>query len=136
MVEEMRWKKVVAEYFPMKTSDNEGELALVDCMIDGEDLRATVRLIRWDVDGDQRMIRDIKEQYVNIGRAEHLEYLERYRKFLEALSTVFTDLTGDSCDELMPTDLFPSDVLDLKASTFDEFGRALTQQSRLGKYLN
>lgn len=105
----------------------------------GRELVVTLRTIVWDGAGAERSVRDIKEQVVTLAKnsahddpARLLEGVRAHRAVLErALGNPSTDI-----DVLMPYDLIYPDIYDLKrASTQDDFERALSKRSRLGKWL-
>ncbi|MFY0540475.1 hypothetical protein [Nannocystis pusilla] len=110
-------------------------------------LEATVRLVVWDVQGEERMIRDVKEQQVTIVAAKHLED-PRVPAYLEGLAAAL-DLAFSRLDEAiadkgpvaasaievaMPYEFFPGDVLALRRpQTAEDFKDALlTNRKRLG----
>lgn len=122
--------------------------------IDGVDegpLRATLRTIVWEVDGETRSIRDIKEQIVPWLCAEHREdprvraYLEGWAQAVRYVLAQHDELqaagsTGAAADKLeisMPYDFFYPAVLRLRRpQTADQFTEALlSSKKRLGKLL-
>jgi hypothetical protein len=132
------WLALMEERFPISSVDDRVELHFVSdgSGVDGEQLRAVLRIVVFEDYDGQRMVRDIKEQHVSAGTPDALQDLERYGEFLRALETVFAELSVDALDSLMPMELFPADALELQAQTYDEFGRALSAKSRLGKLLS
>lgn len=138
------------EFVPESVNEHTGEVwGGID---DAGDLRATLRMIAWEVDGDTRAIRDIKEQQVVWLSERHRED-PRVRAYLEgwahAVHYVFAQheelqaagvVTGAAADKLagcMPYDLLCAEVLDLRRpQTADEFTEALlSSKKRLGKLL-
>jgi hypothetical protein len=111
-------------------------------------LEATIRLIAWDVQGEDRSMRDIKEQQVTIVAAEHLEdprvpaYLEglaaalglAFARVDEAIADKGFGAWTDRLAEAMPYEFFPGDVLALRRpQTAEDFQDALlTNRKRLG----
>lgn len=104
---------------------------------DPEQTWITVRLIVWDVDGDQRSIRDIKEQRLFGGPVWLYEDEPRVEQMLRAQQEVLGEVLADPrtpIDGLMPHDLLRLDVLKLKtARTQEHFSKALRAKSRLGR---
>ncbi|WP_434428326.1 hypothetical protein [Nannocystis pusilla] len=111
-------------------------------------LEATIRLVVWDVQGEERMIRDVKEQQVTIVSAKYLED-PRVPAYLEGLAAAidlaFTRLDeaiadkgfgglSDRVETAYPHEFFPSDVLALRRpQTAEDFTDALlTNRKRLG----
>lgn len=140
------------EFVPEEIDQNTGE---VHGGIDGVDegnLRATLRMFTWDLDGETMSIRDIKEQRLVWLWERHRED-PRARAYLEgwaqAVHYVFAQheelhaagmLTGETTDKLetsMPYDFVFPEVLDLRRpQTADEFTEALlSSKKRLGKLL-
>lgn len=111
-------------------------------------LVATIRLVVWDVQGEERTIRDIKEQQVTIVAAEHLDdprvpaYLEGLAAALDLAFARLDETIADEghgavterLEEAMPYAFFPGDVLALRRpQTAEEFTDALlTNRKRLG----
>lgn len=124
--------ELMAANFPLETSSGHYELAFVGVSDEG---RAIIRLIRFELDGEERSLMDILEQHLEAG-AEHAEAdPERYATFLSAFGAVFRDIPGGALSEAMPSDIWTTDVLAQKASNFDEFAKALSAKSRLGQFL-
>jgi len=98
----------------------------------------TVRLIRFDLDGS---ITDIMEQPIRIARASAmLEDAERVRHCVDAHRQVLAELFERHRERtlgLVPAELlFFDQLLALaRASTVDDFARALLAKARLGAYL-
>lgn len=103
---------------------------------------ATIRSIAWDTDPSTGnfLIRDIKEQEVNMGWPVYYEDTERVAAFFAALGAIMTEIgTRDInlLDSLMPVDLLRADVLGLRrATTVADFDAALRAKSRLGSLLD
>lgn len=111
-------------------------------------LEATVRLFVWDVQGEERTIRDIKEQQVTVVAAEHLEdprvpaYLEglaaalklAFARVDETIADKGHGAVTDRLEQAMPYEFFPGDVLALRRpQTAEDFSDALlTNRKRLG----
>lgn len=111
-------------------------------------LAATVRLVVWDVQGEERTIRDIKEQRVTIVAAAHLEdprvpaYLEglaaalnlAFARLDEAIAANGSGTATERIEGAMPHEFFPGDVLALRRpQTAEDFKDALlTNHKRLG----
>ncbi|MCA9663528.1 MAG: hypothetical protein KC486_34680 [Myxococcales bacterium] len=122
------------------------DLVAVECV--GVESRAdggaatTVRLIIWELDGEQRMIRDLKEQELRWS-AEQLAdpRLDAFvAGWAAALGEVFAAISevGDvsKIECYLPCDLLELSALRLKRPrSADDFRDALLQPSRLGKLL-
>ncbi|MCX4239333.1 hypothetical protein [Paraliomyxa miuraensis] len=104
---------------------------------DSEQAWITVRLIVWDVDGEQRTIRDIKEQQLRGGPVWLYEDEARVTEMLHAQQEVLGEVLADPrtpIDGLMPCDLLWLDVMKLKtARGREQFAKALRAKSRLGR---
>jgi hypothetical protein len=138
MTELNAWKTLMEERFPLRTDDDSGTLEFVDGDLseDGSNIRATIRLVRWDVSDGERRLHNVKEQEGDFGRAENLQYLDRYAEFLRALEDAFRQFGGETIDTAMPVDFVPVDVLELKARSREEFLEAMMVKSRLGGLLD
>lgn len=105
---------------------------------DPEKARITVRLIVWEVDGEQRTIRDIKEQQVYAGPVWLFDDEQRVAEMLDAHREVLGEVLADPripIDGLMPHDLLRLDVMKLKTvRTREQFAKALRAKSRLGRW--
>lgn len=111
-------------------------------------LEATVRLVVWDVQGEQRTMRDIKEQQVTIVAAAHLDdprvpaYFEglaaaldfAFARIDEAIADRGPAAATDRLEVAMPYEFLPGDVLALRRpQTAEDFQDALlTNRKRLG----
>ena len=96
-----------------------------------------VRLVVWDVGPDgAQSIRDIKEQDVYLGMPLECT-LDRLAIYLAALERVLADvLETPQLETLMPHDILDLSALKLaRASSVEDFEKALRAKSRLGKYL-
>ena len=107
---------------------------------DGErgELRHAVRLVTWDLEGDELTIRDVKEQEVSLIRAEYRAEGARLAAALEGWARAVEPLLNSArrVDRLMPSDLVSLDVLALaRPHTPDQFAEAYTAKSRLGRWL-
>ncbi len=99
---------------------------------------ATLRLISWDVDGDTRQINSIKEQQVVLaaGISSHLPErvlacVQGWLAALELSARWWRPAVGET---LMPHDLYPSRVLNLRSAEHPtDFAAAFLQRSRLGR---
>lgn len=117
-------------------------LELVELDVRDGIILAVVRLIAWDVDGETRQIRDVKEQEVALGRAASLEQpraaacIEGWKQALEHL---FAQDDVEEIEGLMPHELMPSftELLALKRPrSADDFADALLgSRQRLGRWL-
>lgn len=140
------------EFVPETVNENTGEVWGGVQGIDEGPLRATLRTIVWEVDGDTRSIRDIKEQelvwlserhrddpraraYLE-GWAQALRYLFAQREELQAAG-LLTGKAADILEMCMPHDLMCPDVLDLRRpQTADDFTEVMvSSKKRLGKLL-
>jgi hypothetical protein len=133
-----RLEEVCREVFPLKAENDLGSLDFVGFTLVGPSLRIVLRLVVWEEDPatGTRSIRDVKEQEVYFGAlASHDP--ARTRALLEGMQAVLARvLATPQVETLMPHDLFRGDVLKLKtATTADDFARALSARSRLGKLL-
>ncbi|MCY0987593.1 hypothetical protein OV203_10690 [Nannocystis sp. ILAH1] len=152
--------EALSQLFPISSEHH--SLELVDESVDADSgevyggrsatpeggLVATVRLVVWDVQGEERMMRDIKEQRVTIVAAEHLEdprvpaYLEglaaalnlAFARVDETIADKGHGALSDRLAEAMPYEFFPGDVLALRRpQTAEDFSDALlTNRKRLG----
>lgn len=120
--------------------------------IDDGPLRATVRTVLWEIEGDTRSIRDVKEQRVMWLYEEHREdararaYLEGWAQAVRYVLAQYdelhaqgllTDAAADKLAMCMPYDFFYPDALGLRRpQTADDFTEAmLSSRKRLGKLL-
>lgn len=132
----------IAEHFPLGGHPYSLEVVpgATGRWIRGSEPRAvaTIRLLSWDKDpatGDV-LIRDIKEQEVDMGWPVFYENAERIAAFFTALAAIITEIAGPEVDSLMPADLMRTDVLGLRrATTVADFDAALRAKSRLGSLL-
>ncbi|MCY1054191.1 hypothetical protein [Nannocystis sp. SCPEA4] len=108
----------------------------------------TVRLVVWEVDGDDRSIRDIKEQDVVVVPAAHVDdprVPAYFDGWAAAVRTAFTRLeevivaegeaaAGNRVEEAVPYEMFCPEVLELRRpQTAEEFTDALlSNRKRLG----
>ena len=138
--------EALSQRFPISSEHH--SLELVDADSGEGSLVATVRLIVWDVQGEERMVRDIKEQQVTIVAAENLEdprvpaYLEglaaalglAFARVDEAIADKGHGAVTERIQEAMPSEFFPADVLTLRRpQTAEDFSDALlTNRKRLG----
>jgi len=101
-----------------------------------EQFNVTMRLIAWEP--DTREIRDVKEQemWFPIDKLEQrslVRFTEMLRGMVEVLTRV---LAHQDLSSLMPHDLIDFRPLHLSRShTKDDFVRAYSRRSRLGRYL-
>jgi len=132
---------ILSARFPVSSKDS--DTALLSASLEhvevvdrpNGELAVVVRLIVWQIDreADTRSIRDIKEQEVYAGPPVRTS---RFAAFTGALVRVLEEaLTSADVERLMPHDLMNFTPLKLKATTEDEFAKALRMKSRLGKYL-
>jgi hypothetical protein len=104
-------------------------------------LSAVFRLVVYDRsdEGEIDRIRDIKEQQIFVVGAEHRDEPGRVRAFVEAWASLMPEVLGrlgDDADVLMPYDLVNFSPLALaRATTVDDFRRALLVKSRYGRLL-
>ena len=133
-----RLDEVCREMFPMKAENDIASLEYVELTLIGASLRIVIRLVVWDLDPATSVmsIRDVKEQEVYFGALDSHEPA-RTRALLEGMRRVMARaLLAPEIETLMPHDLFRGDVLKLKtAVTADDFAKALSARSRLGKLL-
>ena len=146
----MSLAEAFSQLFPISSEHHALELAGESgCSVteDGR-LEATVRLVVWDVHGEERAIRDIKEQQVTILAAEHLEdprapaYLEglaaairlAFARLDESFAEQGHGAVSEQIEQAMPYEFFPRDVLALRRpQTAEDFKEALlTNRKRLG----
>lgn len=131
------WVERMEDSFPMETSDGQFSLEFAGpAPSDDGEVRALIRLVVFaNVDGELQL-RDVKEQHVPAGTAAQIAEIDRYGEFLRALGVALGDLDSDALHDFnpIPSDLFPVDVLDLEAKSFDDLGRALMAKSRLGRF--
>ncbi|MFZ6181282.1 hypothetical protein [Nannocystis pusilla] len=111
-------------------------------------LEATIRLVVWDVQGEQRTMRDIKEQQVTIVSAAHLDdprvlaYFEgwaaamdlAFARLDEAIAAGGSGASSGRIETAYPHEFFPGDVLALRRpETAEDFTDALlSNRKRLG----
>ena len=104
-------------------------------------LAVVFRLVVYELndDGEIDRIRDIKEQQIFVVGAEHRDEPGRVRAFVEAWASIMPEVLGrlgDEVDTLMPHDLVNFSPLALaRATTSDDFRRALLVKSRYGRLL-
>lgn len=120
-------------------------LELVEARLRDEAVILTVRLLVWDVEGESRTIRDIKEQEVWAGPAAILQdprlavCVAGWRQAIELLFAQDDPRWLDAVDCAMPHDLFPRfpELLALKRPRdAEDFADALLgSKQRLGRYL-
>lgn len=118
----------------------------------GGDWLATLRTITWELTGDQRSIRDVKEQEVVVLHARHRDdprvsaYIAGWAAALQHVLSVHAELAeahdlprpvAERLECCMPHDLCFPDVLDLRRPRTDaDFTDALlTGSRRLGALL-
>ena len=105
-----------------------------------EEFGVVMRLIVWDVNeaSGTRSIRDVKEQEIYmkldaLDQASLGRFVEMLRAMVDVLSRA---LAHSSVEYLMPHDLIDFGPIRLSRShTKDDFVRAYSQRSRLGRYL-
>lgn len=127
--------EVFSATFPAKAATERATLEYVETVAMPDGFGIVVRLIIWDEHAGTLSIRDIKEQQVWLdpNDASRERLTEYARAFVKIASLA---LTHHEVETLMPHDLLISNVLGLsKPQTEDEFARALSVKSRLGKYL-
>lgn len=102
---------------------------------EGDGISVVVRLVVWDIGpAGTKSIRDVKEQQVWFDLADSTK--ERLTIYVRALVAVLSRaLAVANVDLLMPHNLLVSSPLKLKAQTEEQFVKALSMRSRLGKYL-
>jgi hypothetical protein len=126
---------VLAASFPVTSSATSIEFADVVEQPTGK-LGVVVRLVAWDVDAatDVRSIRDVIEQEISLRPPTDLF---RFAAFASALVRIVARaLEHPGSARHMPIDFIKFDALDrLTYSTEDDFARALSVKSRLGRYL-
>ncbi|MBZ5715386.1 hypothetical protein [Nannocystis pusilla] len=138
----------LAQLLPI--SSTHYSLMFVGGAIDPErgSLVATVRLVVWDVNGEERSMGDIKEQEVEVVPAKSIDdpRLPAYfQGWAEALRVAFARLdeviaaegeaaAGNRVEEALPCDMFCPEVLALRRpQTAEEFAEALlSNRKRLG----
>lgn len=115
-------------------------------------LRATFRTVTWDVDGEARSIRDVKEQDVFLLAEDYRDdprlpaYVEGWAAALRFIFERHAELTAagalpqqarDALDWCMPSDLVHPGVLALKRpQTAEDFTEALlSSKKRLGRFI-
>ncbi|MBK8259997.1 MAG: hypothetical protein IPK80_01510 [Nannocystis sp.] len=141
----MLLQDLLADAFPIDTERR--SLHLVDAHQRAHDgaLVLTVRLLIWELTGGTRTIRDIKEQEIHIGLAEHLSdprlpacvagWVQAIRQIFDQQDPRLEALL----DATMPEDLLPTfaDLLALRRpQTPQDFADALlTSKKRLARYL-
>lgn len=102
-----------------------------------EEFGVVMRLIVWDLDASgTRRIRDIKEQELYL-KLDALDQLGRFVEMLRGMVDVLSRaLARADVECLMPHDLVDFGPIRLSRShTKDDFVRAYSQRSRLGRYL-
>lgn len=114
--------------------------------------RATLRTITWDIEGDQRSIRDVKEQDVFLGFADTFDdprlpaYLEGWAAALRFIFTRHAELSAEGAlperlheafNESLPSDFICADLLALRRpQSADDFMEALlSSKKRLGRFI-
>lgn len=135
------------------TDEDSGEIHEYLRQLPNGDWRATLRFVGWDVDGDVRSVRDIKEQEVIVLHARHGEdprvsaYAAGWAAALRHVFQVHAELAAakelpeklaDALAYSMPSDLCFPDALDLKRPrTAADFTDAMLSGSRrLGALLS
>ncbi len=132
-----------APFFPI---DGEvGQLALVEPS-DGDDdrddaIRLVMRFIVFDQSDGQRVVRNIKEQEIQLGPRALLEDGERVDELMYAWQDVLREvlsLPSSTLEAWMPSDFVHfRELLRLKtARTRGDFSKALRARSRLGRALD
>ncbi len=133
----VRLDELCREIFPMKAENDLASLEYVNLTLVGPSLRIVLRLVVWDLDDatSNMSIRDVKEQEVYWGAlGSHVP--ARTRALLEGMRRVMARALMGPVETLMPHDLFRADVLKLKTVvTADDFAKALSARSRLGKLI-
>ncbi|WAS96690.1 hypothetical protein [Nannocystis punicea] len=133
------------EFSEEKVGDGE---ACAACVLNERgDLVATIRVLVWDVSGDERLIRDIKEQQVTIVPAAHLDdprvpayfagWAAALRFAFERLSDAIAQgsaALSDRIESAYPYKMFCPEVLGLsRPQTADDFTEVLlSNRKRLG----
>lgn len=126
--------EIFAAGFPARSEL--ASLEYVETIANEEGTWLVVRLIIWDRGPDGAlMIRDVKEQQVWFDTAG--SSASRIATYVEAFKYVASRaLARPEVETLMPHDLLISNVLKLeKPQTVEQFVKALSVKSRLGKYL-
>lgn len=133
------WIAALDAHFPIESDRGHFSLSFIPeepDAYDPNDLRATMRVINWDVQDGERMLRDIKEQQVAMGRLEHFDMRERFDAYLLAWADVLRDCSPDAIEMCLPNDLVFAEVLDLvSARNAADFAQAFAAKSRLGRYM-
>jgi hypothetical protein len=132
-------ERAFQSHFPAKAENDRAEVCYVEATArDGGGYGVVFRLIIWDVQGETMSIRDVKEQeiYLDLPGLD-LATLGRMHELNAALVRVLAKaLTHAEVDTLMPHDLVNFSVLKLaKVQTENDFVKALSAPSRLGRYL-
>jgi hypothetical protein len=100
-------------------------------VVEARGVRVTLRLLTWDVDQERKMIRDIKEQECLFVPMRHAGDPERVLAYVRAwIRAVTATLVtrGLGVETFMPVDFVTADVLDLRASTDEEFEPAIAKR--------
>ncbi len=129
---------LLRESFPARSENDLATLEYVTTAArDDGTFGVIVRLIRWEPNpgSNERLICDIKEQEIYFDPAD--SNVERLQQYIKALVYSLERALGHpEVETLMPHDLFITDVLKLaKAQTEEQFVKALSVKSRLGRWL-
>ena len=134
--------QLIRDAFPVGSDRVSLELVDVEIQPAGG-MTATVRLVIWDVDGETRSIRDIREQQIWLGDAAILAADPRTPVAIQgwrlAIEHLFAQDDLGWVDCLMPHELMPRlvDLLALKRPRdAEDFADALlASKQRLGRWL-
>jgi len=82
------------------------ELASLEPELQAPNLSFTLRLIRWEMDGEERSLSELKEQQVDVLPGELLKD-PRVPAYFRAWASAVQEQVSEQATELMPSDLFP-----------------------------
>ena len=123
--------------FPASAANELATFEYVSTEARGDNFAIVMRLIGWQADAETytRSIIDVKEQAIYFDPGD--SNVERLKQYVNALIEVLSRaLEHPEVSTLMPHDLFVTNVLKLnKAHTHEQFVKALSVKSRLGRYL-
>jgi hypothetical protein len=139
MLSAERLTELLAEIFPARTPDGAVELYAAEAEEDERgDLRVSLMLAQFELSGESRLVRDIRQQLVLfVPQAVRDEEEGRVAAFARALVRVLGQaLQHPLARTGLPCDLVPAKALMLaRAETEEDFVRALSARSRLGRFL-
>lgn len=140
-----RYEQEVSSLFPVKalrSCDGGHTVMWLECVgapiFEQDRTLLTLRLIEFHVGTDGHSVSCVKEQQCWLPVRDAIGSAERFMAFLQAQAQVLSHaLCHEDVPEMMPHDLWFGDVLTLKrAHDVDDFARALSVKSRLGKWID